>query len=71
MVVPQPSFEVTRDPSLKSVCHILKQEVVDVTDDMLIFEMCKMVGRMVNDRVSDMTQLFAREFKMDHSEDDI
>ncbi|POM72870.1 Hypothetical protein PHPALM_10354 [Phytophthora palmivora] len=51
--------------------YILKKKVSSVTDDMLLAEMRRKVGTMMNDRVPDVTQLFARELKMDLSEVDV
>uniref|UniRef100_H3H7U2 CCHC-type domain-containing protein n=1 Tax=Phytophthora ramorum TaxID=164328 RepID=H3H7U2_PHYRM len=56
---------------LEHVTHyILKKEVESVTDAMLLAEMKRKVGGMVNDRVPDVSRLFA-ELKMDLEEVDV
>ncbi|POM59119.1 Hypothetical protein PHPALM_36142 [Phytophthora palmivora] len=53
---------------LEHVAHyILKRELESVTDAMLLAEMKRKVGGMVNDRVPDVTRLFT-ELKMDLEE---
>ncbi|KAG3144685.1 hypothetical protein PC128_g24345 [Phytophthora cactorum] len=42
-----------------------------VTDAMLLAEMKRKIGGMVNDRVPDVSRLFANELKMDLSEVDV
>lgn len=48
--------------------YIVRKEVASVTDDMLVAEMKRKVGSMMNDRVPNTKPLFARELKMDLSE---
>ncbi|KAE8960885.1 hypothetical protein PF005_g27418 [Phytophthora fragariae] len=56
---------------LEHVAHyILKKEVENVTDAMLLAEMKRKVGGMVNDRVPDVSRLFT-ELKMDLEEVDV
>ncbi|OWZ04566.1 hypothetical protein PHMEG_00023512, partial [Phytophthora megakarya] len=56
---------------LEHVSHyIMKKEVECVTDDMLLTEMKRKVGKMVNDRVPDVSRLFAG-LKMDLNEVDV
>ncbi|KAG3097176.1 hypothetical protein PI125_g15760 [Phytophthora idaei] len=57
---------------LEHVAHyILKKEMDSVTDAMLLAEMKRKIGGMVNDRVPDVSRLFANELKMDLSEVDV
>ncbi|GMF50337.1 unnamed protein product [Phytophthora fragariaefolia] len=67
------SIRSTLEPRvLEHVAHyILKQDAANVSDDMLVAEMKRKVGTMVNGRVPDVTQLFGRELKMDLSQVDV
>ncbi|KAG2797256.1 hypothetical protein PC116_g26053, partial [Phytophthora cactorum] len=57
---------------LEHVAHyILKKEMDSVTDVMLLAEMKRKIGGMVNDRVPDVSRLFANELKMDLSGVDV
>ncbi|KAG4039216.1 hypothetical protein PC123_g25227, partial [Phytophthora cactorum] len=50
---------------LEHVAHyILKKEMDSVIDAMLLAEMKRKIGGMVNDRVPDVSRLFANELKM-------
>ena len=51
--------------------YILKTEISSVSDDMLLAEMKRKVGAMMNDRVPDVTKLFSQELKMNLSEVDV
>ncbi|KAE9227963.1 hypothetical protein PF004_g11208 [Phytophthora fragariae] len=63
MAMPQPILEMTRAPSLK--------DAASVSDDMLVAEMKREVGTMVNDRLPDITQFFGRELQIDLSNVDV
>ncbi|KAE9358743.1 hypothetical protein PF008_g2540 [Phytophthora fragariae] len=67
------SIRSTLEPRvLEHVAHyLLKQDAASVSDDMLVAEMKRKVGTMVNGRVPVVTQLFGRELKMDLSEVDV
>ncbi|GMF44351.1 unnamed protein product [Phytophthora fragariaefolia] len=67
------SIRTTIEPRvLEHVAHyILEKDAASVTDDMLVAEMKRKVGAMMNDRVPDVTQLFSRELKMDLAEVDV
>eukprot|EP00644_Phytophthora_capsici_P012183 jgi/Phyca11/119324/e_gw1.38.239.1 len=66
------SIRTTLAPGvLEHVAHyIIKKEVECVTDAMLLAEMKRKVGKMVNDRVPDVSRLFAG-LKMDLNEVDV
>lgn len=51
--------------------YILKKEISSVCDDMLLAEMKRKAGAMINDRVPDVKSLFLRELKMDLTEVDV
>ncbi|KAE9334368.1 hypothetical protein PF008_g14001 [Phytophthora fragariae] len=51
--------------------YILKQDAASVSDDMLVAEMKREVGTMVNDRLPDITQFFGRELQIDLSNVDV
>ncbi|GMF32263.1 unnamed protein product [Phytophthora fragariaefolia] len=67
------SIRSTIEPRiLEHVAHyILKKNVTSVTDDMLVTEMKRKVGAMLNDRVPDVTHFSARKLKMDIAELDV
>ncbi|KAG3238776.1 hypothetical protein PI124_g16274 [Phytophthora idaei] len=48
--------------------YILKEDVASVSDDMQVAEMIRKVDTMMNGRIPDVKQLFARELKLDLSE---
>ncbi|KAG6616359.1 uncharacterized protein IUM83_03835 [Phytophthora cinnamomi] len=57
---------------LEHVAHyILKKDIESVSDDMLLAEMKRKVGAMMNDRVPDVTLLFSRGLRMNLSEVDV
>eukprot|EP00644_Phytophthora_capsici_P019615 jgi/Phyca11/133708/e_gw1.656.4.1 len=66
------TFLRERKQVLEHVAHYsLKKDAASVSDEMLVVEMKRKVGTMMNDRVPDVKQLFARELKMDLSEVDV